>query len=36
MAIWLALFGWTEYIVDGVTVWVHSTGIVIYNQGVQE
>lgn len=31
----LALFGWSKHIHDGTTVWVHITGVVVYNEGPQ-
>lgn len=32
----LALFGWQVQTVDGVIVWLHVSGTVIYNQGPHE
>ena len=31
-AFFLAMLGWNATTVDGVQVWVHASGLVIYNQ----
>lgn len=32
MTLMLALMGWEAHVVDGVTVWLHVSGLVVYNQ----
>jgi len=31
-ALFLACMGWTSSIVEGVPVWIHSSGLVVYKQ----
>jgi hypothetical protein len=33
LGIWMALMGWTVTVVDGLPVWSHASGLVMYNQG---
>lgn len=31
---WLAWMGWSEHTVDGTQVWLHLSGVVVYNQAL--